>query len=84
VTCGGASHLGLIPIVINLTVQLLGAIEKFIDIIAVIDGVFSSRVVLSLQSAGSFEIISEVNPIQTGFILLKSFWQISIQLVLKQ
>jgi hypothetical protein len=43
---GGASH--LIPIVINLTVQLLGAIEKFIDIIAVIDGVFSSRVVLWL------------------------------------
>jgi hypothetical protein len=47
VTGGGASH--LIPIVINLTVQLLGAIEKFIDIIAVIDGVFPSPVVVPLK-----------------------------------
>jgi hypothetical protein len=34
------STIKLLPIVINLTVQLLGAIEQFIDIIAVIDGVF--------------------------------------------
>jgi hypothetical protein len=31
-----------------ITVQLLGAIEKIIDIIAVIDGVFSSPVALRL------------------------------------
>jgi hypothetical protein len=37
VTGGGASR--LIPIVISLTAQLLGAIEKIIDIIALIDGV---------------------------------------------
>jgi hypothetical protein len=43
---GGASQ--LISIVINLTVQLLGAIEKFIEISAFINGVFSSRVVLWL------------------------------------
>jgi hypothetical protein len=36
---GGAGH--LIPIVISLTVQLLCAIEKFVDTIAVIDGVLS-------------------------------------------
>jgi hypothetical protein len=39
VTGGGASHLMLT--VMSLTVQLLCATEKFIDIIAVIDGVFS-------------------------------------------
>jgi hypothetical protein len=43
---GGARH--LIPIVKNLTVHLFGAIETFIVIIAVIDGVFFSWVVLWL------------------------------------
>jgi hypothetical protein len=46
VTGGGASH--LIPTVINLTVQLLGATENFFDIIAVIHGLFASRFVLWL------------------------------------
>jgi hypothetical protein len=78
----GTSH--LIPIVMNLTVQLLGAIEKFIFIIAIIDDAFSSRLVLQLKSACSCEIINEVNLIQTRFTILKIIRQFSIQLKLKQ